>query len=399
MAKKKEESPKAETVVNSTVKLHNILEEYKTEHYNFGETVDWKISTGSLLLDTAIGGGLGPCLLRICGENNEGKSPSALEILRNFLKTVPNSKGFWLISEGRGLSKENRERCGLKFVSTAEEWVVGTVFLLESNVFELFIKCVKDLVLDNEENIRYCFVVDSVDGLQLRDDKAKEITENNKVAGVPVMSKKMFQSLSLGMFKFGHLMVFISQVTAEIKLDMHSKSANRGGNFSGGNTLLHAADWIFEFQKTWPSDYILDNKSKDARLNDGKSKSIGKWAKVLIVKAAVETARKVLVQYPIKFGRRPCGVWLEREMIDALLLLGLAEKKGPWFSFESSLLKEMVSNKIVKEDDKLLFQGDEKFLKYLEDNAHVVDFLFPKLVNYSFIVNEEKNKVLPEKTS
>ena len=397
---KSTEKKEEKSGLTSSEQLGAILnnKDYKKDHYNGQKTVTWSISTGSILLDSAVGGSLTPCLLRLCGQNSEGKSSQALELMRNFLKTVPNSKGFWMIAEGRGLSKENRERCGLKFVYSAEEWVVGTVFVLESNVFELFIKCCKDLVMENEEDIRYCFVIDSVDGLQLRDDRAKDITENNKVAGVPAISKRMFQSLALGMFKYGHFMILISQVTAEIKLDPYAKTPNRGGNFSGGNTLLHASDWIFEFQKANQNDYILDKPS--GKMNDGTAKTIGKWAKVRLVKSAIETSQGLTVRYPIKFGRKPSGVWLEREVIDSLLAMGLLEKGGVWFNFEASLLQELQDK--VSKGVESKFWGEEKLLKYLESNSQLVEFLFKKVVHFSSLLrgnNERPNLEAPKETA
>jgi hypothetical protein len=354
--------------------LSSILKEHKEEHYNFQERVNWKISTGSLLLDMSMGGGINPCLLRLCGNNNEGKTPQALELLRNFLNTVPNSKAFWIIAEGRGLSDENQQRCQLKFVYSAEDWKVGTVFVLESNVFELFVKCVKDLVLNNPDNCKYAFVVDSVDGLQLRDDKEKDISGNNRVAGTPMLSKKMLQSLSLGMFKYGHLLILISQVTSEIKLDPYAKTADRGGNFSGGNSLLHGSDWILEYQKTHNSDVILDNPS--GKLNDGKSKPIGKWCKVQLQKSALEASRKQIIQYPIKFGKKPSGIWIEYELVDSLLAWGLIKKSGTaWLVFSDSLISELKEEKIEIEKQ---HQGGDKLRKYLEENPNITEFLVKK---------------------
>jgi|ERR1017187_532312 hypothetical protein len=376
---KEEYIPKEKEIsISGNSTLSNILKskEYKDEHYNFQERVDWKISTGSLLLDVSVGGFLSPCLLRICGDYNEGKTPETLEIVRNFLNTVPNSKGFWNIAEGRGLSKENVERCGLRFVYSPEEWEIGTIFVLESNTYELYIKCVKDLVIKNPDKIKYCFVVDSIDGMQLKDDREKEITENNKVAGSPALSKKMLQSLSLGMFKYGHLMILISQVTAEIKLDQYSKSPNRGGNFSGGNSLLHGADWIFEFQRTYNGDYILDNPA--GKLNDGKTKPIGKWAKVILQKSALESTRKQQIQYPIKFGRKPSGIWLEYEIVDILLSFDLIKKGGAWLTFSDSLLKDAEEKKIEIQKQ---FQGLDNLRAYVENNEKVKDFLYNKLKN------------------
>lgn len=371
MAKNKEE---VQETVTSGNPLMKILKEHKDEHFNFEERTNWKISTGSLLLDCCLdGGGLSPSLVRICGANNEGKTPATLEIMRNFLNTVPNSKGFWMIAEGRGLSKENIERCGLKFVYAPEEWVVGTVFVLESNVYELFIKCVKDCVLNNPDKVKYAFVVDSIDGLQLRDDKAKDITDNNRVAGAPSLSKKMLQSLSLGMFKYGHLMVLLSQVTSEIKLDPRIKTANRGGSFSGGNSLLHASDYIFEFQTSYNGDYIMNPPS--GKLNDGKSKSVGKHCTVILQKSALEVSRRKMIKYPIKFGRRPSGIWLEYECVDVLMALDFLKQSGSWLKWENKLFSEL---KEFDPDIKEQIHGIDNARIYLEEHPRITEYLVNK---------------------
>lgn len=162
-AKKEQTEEVVEVKDNSSTRLNQILKEGKDDHYNFSDRVNWKISTGSLLIDMATGG-IGPCMVRMCGTMGEGKTAMTLEVVRNFLKEVQNSKAFWVLAEGRGLSEENVNRCGLTFVYKAEDWKVGTVFILESNIYELFIQCVKDLVINNEDSVRYCFVVDSIDG-------------------------------------------------------------------------------------------------------------------------------------------------------------------------------------------------------------------------------------------
>jgi len=305
--------------VGASSRLHAILndKENKEDHFNFQESVTWKISTDSLLLDAAVGGGITPSLIRLCGPNNEGKTPQALEICRNFLSEIPKSRVVWILAEGR-LSKENRERCEMKFVTSAQEWTDGSVFVLESNVYDLAINVIKDLILNNEENIRYCFVIDSMDGLILRRDKETSTEDAMKVAGTQVVSKKLLQALSIGMFKHGHLMIAISQITSEIKVDKYAKTAPRTGQFSGGNALLHWADFILEYSPTAIGDYILDNPA--GKMNDGKTKSIGKYSKVIIQKSTTEATRKNIIQYPIKFGKKPSGISIEYEILDCLLM-------------------------------------------------------------------------------
>ncbi len=351
--------------------LASAMKEFKDDHHNAAAKKTWRVSTGSLLLDVATGG-VCPSLWRLAGFNNAGKTPQTLEILRNILKDVPNSKGLWVIAEGRGLSEENRARCGLTFVTKVEDWVPGTVFVLYTNIFELFIKIVKDLVKNNPEGFVYAFVVDSVDGLMLRDDALKDITESNRVAGVPMLAKKMLQSLSLGMFGYGHWMGLISQVTAEIKLDPYSKAPNRGGNFSGGNSLLHGSDVIIQYEAPFGGDFILDGAG---RFNDGKSKPIGQNVKITMVKSLIEKTRKTTVSYPIKYGRKPSGVWVEREIGDMILMWGLASKSGSWIALAPTLVKELKDNGI---DAPEKVQGIDNLYGYLEESKAATEYLFGK---------------------
>ena len=363
------------SAVGASSRLQAILnnKDHKDDHFNFEEAVSWKISTGSLLLDAAVGGGITPSLIRLCGPNNEGKTPQALEICRNFLSEIPKSRVVWVLAEGR-LSKENRERCGMKFVTDASEWTDGSVFILESNVYDLVIDVIKDLVLNNQEDHRYCFVIDSMDGLILKRDKDTSPADASKVAGTQVISKKLLQSLSIGMFKHGHLMIAISQITSEIKIDPYAKNAPRGGMFSGGNALLHWADFILEYSPTAMGDYILDNPS--GKMNDGKTKSIGKYSKVMIQKSTSEATRKNIIQYPIRFGKKPSGIWVEYEILDCLLMWDLVVAKGAWITVDDSLIEEL---KAVEIEMPKQHQGRENFRKWLEENEQATKYLFGKL--------------------
>ena len=169
MARPKNEKveEKDDKIIGSSDILKGILKDNEKDHLNFTESVKWKVSTGSLLLDTATKM-VTPSLWRLAGVNNGGKSPQALEIVRNFLQ-MENSKALWVISEGR-FSDENKERCQLKFVTNPDEWENGTVFILESNIYDLVIKTIKDLVLNNKAETKFVFVIDSMDGLITRND-------------------------------------------------------------------------------------------------------------------------------------------------------------------------------------------------------------------------------------
>lgn len=374
MAKIKTEEEVKDTSIEVLKNKLN-AKENKNDHFNFKERVNWRISSGSLLLDVDMGGGIGPSLIRMAGHPNSGKTPQALETLRNLLTTVPNSKGLWVLAEGR-LSEENRNRCGLTFVTDPEKWEVGTVFILESNIYELVIEIIKELVLNNEQKYIFGIVIDSIDGMILRGDKSKDISENSKVAGAPLLSKRMLQSLSIGMFKYGHLMILISQVTSEIKLDMYAKTLNRGGSFSGGFGLLHWSDFILEFQPIYPSDIIVDTGT--GKINDGKSKPIGRNVNVILQKSTVETSIKKKITYPIRYGRKPSGIWLGREVADLMLMFEQATSAGAWITISDKFLEEA---KVAEIELQKQHQGYDNFCSYVEADEKRLKYLLEKMKN------------------
>lgn len=368
MAAKKKEVVESEADSKNIV--GNILKQFKSDHFNFEETVHWNVSTGSLLLDAATGG-VSPGLWRICGNNNSGKTPTCLEIIRNVFEGVENTKALWILAEGRDISKENRERCGLTFVYDFNEWNDKTVLIIKSNIYELFIKIVRDLLANNPTQIRYVFCVDSLNGLITRADSEKDIEENSLVAGQAVLSKKMFQNLSLGMFTKGHLLLLISQVTAEIKLNQYEKTPNRGGSFSGGNSALHAATYILNYESSYAGDFILENSS--GKFNDGKTKVIGQNVKVTLNKSEKEASKKLTVVYPIKYGRAISGIWREREVGDSLMMWGMLIKSGAWLTFTPEAMKVFEENEL---EVPAKIHGMDNLYKMLEENPKVCEFLY-----------------------
>ncbi len=184
----------------------------------------------------------------------------------------------------------------------------------------------------------------------------------------------MMQSLSLGMFKFGHWMGLISQVTSEIKIDPYAKTADRGGQFSGGNSLLHGSDIILEWSPAFNGDFILDNPK--GRFNDSKTKPIGQNVKVTMGKVTLEAYKRTQVVYPIKYGRKPSGIWKEREVADLIMAFGLAKLGGSWISFTPQTLEEIAAQKIEDVPEKV--QGLDNLYELLEENQPLCDYYFKK---------------------
>jgi RecA/RadA recombinase len=361
---------------SSKSRLISFLRENKEDHYNFEEEIYYKVSTGSLNLDIATGGGLTPGLHRFLGMNEGGKTSEALEVTKNFLKSVPNSRALLFKAEGR-LSKEIQERSGLKFVTDPEQWEDGTCFVFECNIFETVSELMKDLIQNNQENKRYIFILDSVDGLITKGDSQKSLTEATKVAGGAVISSMLMKKISLALSKRGHMAIFISQVRSDIKLDPYASNKDiRQTTATGGNALLHFANWILEFEPKYNKDLILEKPNE--KYDQSKNKIIGHNVKIAIKKSTNESTNSK-VQYPIKYGRKDgSSVWKEYEVIDQILAWEFAIAKGAWVTFSDEIIAELKTQNL---ELKKQHQGIDNLRSYLEENKPIVDYFYDKFIN------------------
>ena len=374
--KPKEQEPVQDTGPSAKSRLSSFLKENKDDHYNYEEEIYYKVSTGSLNLDIATSGGLCPGLHRFIGMNEGGKTSEALEVMKNFLKTVKDSKALLFKAEGR-LSKEIKERSGIKFVTSAEEWEDGTCFVFECNIFETVSELMKDLIQNNDEGKRYMFVLDSVDGLMTKGDSLKSMTEATKVAGGAVISSMLMKRISLALSKRGHMAIFISQVRSDIKLDPYAANKDiRQTTATGGNALLHFANWILEFEPKFNKDLILE-KPND-KYDPVKNKIIGHNVKIVIKKSTNESTNSK-IQYPIKYGRKDgSSVWREYEIIDQILAWEFATAKGAWVTFSDEIIEEL---KKADLELKKQHQGIDNLRSYLEDNKQIVDHFYNKFIS------------------
>lgn len=373
--KPKEEIQQESSGPSASERLLSFLKENKEDHYNFEDETYYKVSTGSLNLDIATGGGLSPGLHRFIGMNEGGKTSEALELAKNFVKTVSNSRALLFKAEGR-LSKEIKERSGLKFVTDPKEWVDGTCFVFECNIFETVSELMKDLIQSNDENKKYIFILDSVDGLITKGDKEKTLSEATKVAGGAVISSMLMKKISLALSKRGHMAIFISQVRSDIKLDPYAANKEvRQTTATGGNALLHFANWILEFEPRYNKDLILEKPNE--KYDPVKNKIIGHNVKIAIKKSTNESTNSK-IQYPIKYGRKDgASVWKEYEVIDQILAWEFATAKGAWVTFSDEIIEELKKSNIELRKQ---HQGIDNLRSYLEENRQITDYFYKKFI-------------------
>ena len=372
MSKIKEEKASKEIPSSQSV-LGSFLKTNKEDHYNFEDEIDYKVSSGSLQFDLQLGGGFGPGLHRFVGMNEGGKTSESLEVMKNFCNNLTNAKGFYIKAEGR-LSPEMRERSGVRFVFSADEWVAGTCFVFESNIYETVVDVMRELVAKNDEKTKYCFLLDSVDGLITKGDLDKSFEDSNKVAGGAVIAANFMKRLSIALTKRGHMAIFISQVRADIKLDPYSKAPIRQTSATGGNALLHFANYIVEFEPRYKGDLILQD-STNKTIDTKKNPIIGHFAKATIKKSPNEKTN-MTITYPIRYGRKNgTSIWVQKEIVDLLYAWEFIEKRGAWIKPVEEFKELLVENGF---DFPETIQGDNNLFKIIEDDNKLCEFL----VNY-----------------
>jgi len=359
---KKSESQ--EDGVTTLDQINSFLKENKEDHYNYGENFDYKVKTGSLILDLETGGGITPGIIRATGVSGGGKTSCGLSVAKNFQATVENSMVIYIKAEGR-LSKEMIERSG---VDTApEKW-----FVYKSNVFESAMSLIKKLVKDNPENKRYFFVIDSMDGLVRKKEMDKSFEDSQQVGGGATISSTFLKNMSLAIHEGGHICWMISQVRATIKADPRQKLDHRLTNASGGNALTHYANWIFEFLPTYKDDRITKTVK-------GQEKVIGHWAKIMFQKTENEKSGET-IKYPICHNRTNGeSVWIEYEVFDLLMAWDLIKKAGAWFSPSEDFIS-ILSESNLSFPEKI--QGEQSVLQFLQENKDVTQAMYKHFTEF-----------------
>jgi len=348
------------TTGDAESQIQSYLERNKDDHYNFEEETHYKVSSGSLLLDIEMNGGIRPGIVRMSGASGAGKTSCILSFARCFQESVKGSKVVYVKSEGR-LGKEMKERSGLDF--SKEKW-----FEYKCNVYESVIGLFRELVMYNDDNKKYLFIIDSMDALIPKNDIDKTFEEANKVAGAALLTSTFLKRMALAFTSKGHVCALVSQVRSTVSINPYQKVDPKLTNASGGNAALHYSDWILEFQKPYKADYFLKKER-------GKDVAIGHNCKVILRKTPNEKTNAEIT-YPIKYGRKNGNsVWVEREVKDMLFMWELATSKGPWIAIDDDLIKELSNEKIEFQKQ---HQGEERFCSYLEDNPEVTNYLFNK---------------------
>jgi len=367
IVKEKEESSEEKRDIKFLI--GDYLKKNQTDHYNFEESHDYKVSSSSLLLDIEVMPS--PGIVRLTGSAACGKSSCALSYIKNFLKE-PNRRAIYFKNEGR-LSNEIRIRSGVNFTTNFDEFADGKCLIIQSNIFEFCFGLVRELITKND-GTKFMFCFDSADAMVRKIDEVKSLSESETVASGALISSVFFKKTALALAKRGHIAIFISQYRSAIKINQYEKQAPRQGDASGGAALAHYSSLVLSFQPRNNEDYIRENP------NDKNSRVLGHYAKCIIEKSDCEKY-KIPLRYPIRYGRSGGNsVWVELEIRCLLQQWSLVTTKGAWTyvseELKNELLEAFANDDTIEIPDK--FNGISALDTYLEENPKIVNYLFDK---------------------
>jgi len=381
MTKKTKEKTEENGLSEDQKIIGSIMAKGKHYHYNDIKEKYYRTSTGSMILDYELGGGIMPGLHRFIGQTSGGKSKCAQNCLANFLlEGVKGRKGLYIEAEGRFREKD-RQRYGVKFVNQAEDWEDGTCLIVQTNVYEFVANLIEQLIKQQGDDVCYFIVVDSIDGLKPQNSFEKTYQESAQVAGGAVIASTLMSRIAIPLTKKGNIAIFISQVRADIKLDPYSANKEvRQTSATGGNALLHYANFIIQFEPRYKSNRIMvDAKKPQSMLN----RDLGHYAKA-IIKKSDNDKMEYTVEWPICYSKKTgSAVWIEKEIIDILRTFELVNKSGAWFAFSEEIVEALESGGC---EMKHQFHGEDNLYKSIEGNQCAIDNLL-KFIRENILIN------------
>lgn len=345
--------------------LKEVLKDEKS-HFNYIEPKNYTISTGSLNLDLEISG-IKNSIIRLSGMAEAGKSSFALNIIKNFLEDKTRKRRAIYFLSDKDLTEELAQRSAVPWVENLDEFVDGTCYIIRTNVYEMVCNTIKKIIQDKKTE--YIFVLDSMDNFAPKSALEVDFGESFQKGGTSAISAHFFKCFNVLLPRLGHTTILISQYRDTVNINKYAPIQKQTCS-SGGRAIEHAVSWAFEF--TPPMN------SKEDMFWEGepyKSKKIGHNCLVQFKKSTNEkTGTKV--KYPIVYGRGPGkSIWVEREIFDQLLIWNMLKRKVGWLEWSEETYEEIskIENNIPKQ-----IQGEDNFVKYLESNPKIVQYLYNK---------------------
>jgi recombination protein RecA len=279
------------------------------------------ISTGSLSLDLALGGGLPQGrVIEIYGPESSGKTTLALHAVAEVQK---NGGVAAFVDAEHALDPEYAGRIGVD---------LDTLLISQPDTGEQALEITETLVRSSAVDI---IVVDSVAALVPRAEIEGEMGDAHVGLQARLMSQAL-RKLTGVIAKSNTTVVFLNQLRLKIGVMFGNPETT-----AGGQALKYYASVRLDIRGT-------------EQIKDG-DVSIGKHVKVKVVKNKVAAPFKV-AEFDIMFNE---GISVAGDLIDLAVKHGLVAKAGAWYSYK----------------EEKIGQGREAAKQYLKDHPELMKSL------------------------
>ncbi len=276
------------------------------------------ISTGSLSLDLALGGGIPKGrIIEIYGPESSGKTTLALHAVAEVQK---NGGVAAFVDAEHALDPEYAARIGIN---------LDTLLISQPDNGEQALEITETLVRSQAVDI---VIVDSVAALVPRAEIEGEMGDSHMGLQARLMSQAL-RKLTGVISKSKTTVIFINQLRMKIGVMFGNPEVT-----AGGNALKYYASVRMDIRG---SEQIKDGDT-----------SIGKHVKVKVVKNKIAAPFKV-AEFDIMFNE---GISTAGDLIDLAVKYNLVEKAGAWYSYKGEKIG----------------QGREAAKNYLSENPKVM---------------------------
>lgn len=287
------------------------------------------ISTGSILIDQAIGIGGFPCgrIVEIYGPEASGKTTLAMHVI---VQAQKNGGICAFIDAEHALDPLYASNIGIN---------ISELILSQPDYGEQALDIAEALIRSGAVDV---IVIDSVAALVPKSELEGQMGEPQVGVQARMMSQALRKLTSI-VNKSKTILIFINQIRSTIGgLPYASKETT-----TGGNALKFYASLRLDVRK------IASLKKNEAH--------IGNKIAVKVVKNKMAPPFK-RVEVDLLFSQ---GISKELDLLDAALMHNVIVQSGSWFSFEN--------NKIA--------QGREQVIDYLKTNPNIVEQIINRIHN------------------
>ena len=256
------------------------------------------------------------------------------------------------------------------------------------NIYEDITEIISQLIYDNEEGIRYFFVIDSMDALITKDDFDKKMDESKTVAGGARLSSVFLKKVCVRIAFRGHHLMALSQT----RMNMNSRAVGQVSMKPSGGKAIEFFTSLTGYIKNIGRSGSSFSKHIHESRNDLKSKPIGHYFTIEFVKTYHERSYEE-IGIPIKYGH---GVWHEQECLDLCMAYQYITKSGAWYEFSEDIIK-LVEDK--GEEMVAKHQGEQKVIDFLENNPKITWIILDFIKDLCISSNKALSKLIIEDDS